>query len=190
MPSDTSFSRTFSTAPHFLVAVTLNSDQWYSSPSKKIINLAPYSCAYSPRHLAPAHSSPCSPQLQQLRISLPISCHALSQAAPRLCAAASCCLQCFPHSPPGKLLLTLQDSAHVSPPPRSAVLLPQGGMACLPPPLPSQHSCRFTSFESLLTRFPTCHQNTWSSCHRVSGIIISVYLGWHKEILPLSVVVE
>lgn len=102
------------------------------TPLKSIMDVAPYPGAYSPQHLAPncpseasssqpTHSPSLSAQRQPASLCLAAMPSQASSLRPQLPAACRA-------PPPGKLLLSLQNSAHVSPPLRRAVLLLQEGV--------------------------------------------------------------
>lgn len=100
---------------------------------------------------------------------------------PRLCACGFLLPAELPRPPPGKLLLSLQNSTHVSPPLRSCPP-PTGGRACFPLFSPSiPRSC-----VSAYLLSPAAHLRLLP---QVSALFISACLGWHSEILSLVVVV-
>lgn len=145
-PSHTFFA--FSAAPYFLMTITFYIISGIALLLKKK-NLAPYSCAWSPwasdSRLPFKKSHPCHSSLTHLPALTELLSPSLVEPFGKLRwslhllpPAASCCLPCFPHSA-WQTPTHSSNSAHVSPPLRSAVLPQAGACACVLPPAFPQH---------------------------------------------------
>lgn len=165
------------------------------------MNLAPYSCAHSPQHLAPncpcthppSLSAPAAPSFSLHLLPCPFTSRPFTSRS-HLCA----CYFLLPApSPPlsawqtpthsSKFHSRVTSSEKRCPPPTGCwarLLSP-----LFSPPAPGAFLSPLP--EPFWICLPPCHQqSTWGPCHQASALFIAVGLGWHKEILPFVVAVE